>query len=109
MIIGRMRQSAIHLCVALAVALAAQTAFAQSRSERGVYDRLAQYGITPDQVVELNIYPRRDNNDRTQGAEAWVRVEQCPQGWVVMTVGRTGHVTYAYTRDGCSIPGLDEA
>ena len=109
MINGRISQCFTHLIVALTVALAAHTAFAQSRSERGVYERLAQYGITPDQVTELNIYPRRDNNDRAQGAEAWVRVEQCPQGWVVMTVGRTGHVTYAYTRDGCSIPGLDEA
>ena len=109
MIIGRIGRSFAHLCIVLAVALAVQTAFAQSRSERGVYERLAQYGITPDQVVELNIYPRRDNNDRVQGAEAWVRVEQCPQGWVVMTLGRTGHATYAYTRDGCAIPGVDEA
>ncbi|MEM1159982.1 MAG: hypothetical protein AAGJ28_03545 [Pseudomonadota bacterium] len=109
MITGRIGRLVAGLCLGSALALAAQTADAQSRSERGVYDRLAQYGITPDQVVELNIYPRRDNNDRVQGAEAWVRVEPCPQGWVVMTVGRTGTVTYAYTRDGCSIPGLDEA
>ena len=109
MISGRTGRLIASFCMAIAVALTAQAASAQSRSERGVYDRLAQYGITPDQVVELNIYPRRDGNDRVQRSEAWVRVEQCPQGWVVMTVGRTGVVTYAYTRDGCSIPGLDEA
>ena len=80
---------------------------AQSRSEQGVYDRLAQIGITPDQVTELNVYPQRDNNDRVRNSLAWIRVQQCPVGWVVMRVGRTGTVTHAYTRDGCEIPGLD--
>lgn len=94
------------LCAALLVPLSAN---AQNRSERGVYDRLATVGITPEQVTDLRIYPRRDGNDRVQGSEAWVRVEQCPVGWVVITLGRTGQATYAYTRDGCEIPGLDSA
>ncbi|MEM7444481.1 MAG: hypothetical protein AAF414_14255 [Pseudomonadota bacterium] len=91
----------------LAILLAAHTAHAQSRTEQGVYDRLAQIGITPDQVTDLRIYPRRDNNDRVQGYDAWVEVEQCPQGKIVMNLGRTGTATYAYTRDGCQIQGLD--
>ena len=89
------------------VLLVTLPANAQSRAEQGVYDRLAQVGITPDQVTEINIYPRRDSNDRLRNSQAWVRVEQCPVGWVVMTVQRAGNVTHAYTRDGCEIPGLE--
>jgi len=98
---------ALSLLVATAALLLPLSAQAQSRSEQGVYDRLAMVGISPAQITDLRIYPRRDGNDRVQGSEAWARVEQCPVGWVVVVLGRTGHATYAYTRDGCEIPGLD--
>jgi hypothetical protein len=94
----------VVLCVALLTSTAAN---AQSRAERGVYDRLATLGITPDQVSNLRIYPRRDGNDRVQGSTAWMQVEQCPVGWVVMSLGRLGNVRTAYSRDGCELPGLD--
>jgi hypothetical protein len=80
---------------------------AQFRYEEGVYDRLAQLGIGPEDVTELNVYPFPDPNDQFGGARAWVKVDQCPEGWVVMTLGRTGHATFARTRDGCMLPGLD--
>jgi len=82
-------------------------ASAQFRYEQGVQDQLARLGIGPDQVLQVDIYPFPDPNDQFGGARAWVKVEQCPDGWIVMTLGRTGHATFAYTRNGCMIPGLD--
>lgn len=93
---------------AISVALVAPTqANAQFRYEQGVQDRLALLGISPEQVIEINIYPFPDPNDQFGGARAWVKVDQCPDGWIVMNLGRTGHATYAYTRNVCMIPGLD--
>ena len=83
------------------------TAAAQFRYEQNVVERLAALGIEPDQIIDLNIYPQRDPNDQFGGAQAWVRVEQCPEGWIVMRLGRLGNVTYTYTRDGCMLAGLD--
>jgi len=82
-----------------------QLAGATSR-ESNVYQALAEVGIGPDQVNEINIYSEEGNDGRARSSTAWVRVAQCPEGWVVATMSRSGTVTQVYTRDGCEIPGV---
>lgn len=90
----------------MAVALAApQPSFATSR-EDNVYQALAERGIQRDQVSEINIYANEGSDGRARSSTAWIRVDQCPQGWVVASLSRSGNVTQVYTRDGCEIPGL---
>lgn len=91
---------------ATVMAMPAQ-ASGQFRYEQGVEDELRRIGIAPAEVVDVNIYPYPDPRDQFGGAQAWIKVEQCPEGWLVMSLGRTGAATYAYTRDGCMLPGLD--
>ena len=97
------------LGVAFAVMMVAMpaSASAQFRYEQGVEDELRRLGIEAAQVVDVNIYPYPDPRDQFGGAVALIKLEQCPDGWLVMTLGRTGAATYAYTRDGCMLPGLD--
>lgn len=82
-----------------------QVAGATSR-EDNVYAALAEAGIGPDQISEINIYSQEGSDGRARSSQAWVRVEQCPEGWVVASMSRTGTVTQVYTRDGCEIPGV---
>ena len=84
------------------------SAMAQSRSHGGILDRLAEIGIGPEQVVEINVYAQNESSEgRSRGSTAWIKVEQCPNGFVVMDVGRTGTVTSAWTHGDCDIPELD--
>ncbi|MEM7444479.1 MAG: hypothetical protein AAF414_14245 [Pseudomonadota bacterium] len=80
---------------------------AQFRYERGVQDQLSALGIAEDDVIEVSVYPYPDPRDQFGGAQAWVKVEQCPEGSIVVVLSRTGQATYAYGRDGCMIPGQD--
>ncbi|MEM7444480.1 MAG: hypothetical protein AAF414_14250 [Pseudomonadota bacterium] len=82
---------------------------AQTEQVGGIYDRLAEIGITRDQVIEINTYPQTDGSDgRSRGSTAWIKVAQCPEGSIVMDVGRTGVVTSAWTSGNCEIPALDD-
>ena len=103
------RRTAHVLAAALVAAalLSPVRGHAQFDYQDGVEDRLATLGIGPEDVLAIDIYPFHDPNDQFGGARAWVRTAQCPEGWIVMTVSRTGTVTHAYTRNGCMIPGLD--
>jgi len=104
MVSGRL--IALFLVALMAVALAApQPSFATSR-EDNVYQALAERGIARDQVSEMNIYSNEGSDGRARSSTAWIRVDQCPQGWVVASLSRSGNVTQVYTRDGCEIPGL---
>ena len=89
----------------MAVVMAPQSSFATSR-EDNVYQALAERGIGRDQVSELNIYSNEGTDGRARSSTAWIRVDQCPQGWVVASLSRSGNVTQVYTRDGCEIPGI---
>ena len=93
------------LAVAAALILP-QPSDARISREDAVNAKLAEIGISPDQVSEINIYSQEGSDGRTRTSQAWIRVDQCPQGWLVMTMNRSGTVTQAYTRDGCEIPGL---
>ncbi|MEO1226131.1 MAG: hypothetical protein AAFX92_18065 [Pseudomonadota bacterium] len=97
------------LSLVFAAAMIAMPAISsgQFQYEQGVEDELRRLGIEPAQVVDVNIYPYPDPQDQFGGAQAWIKLEQCPEGWLVMSLGRTGAATYAYTRDGCMLPGLD--
>ena len=93
------------LTVAAAI-IATLPSDALASREDSVYAALADAGISRDQVSEIDIYSQEGSDGRTRGSQAWARVDQCPQGWVVVTMGRSGNVTQVYTRDGCEIPGI---
>ena len=93
------------VAVMVAVTMVPHASFATSRQDN-VYQALAERGIAREDVSEMNIYSNEGTDGRARSSTAWIRVDQCPQGWVVASLSRSGSVTQVYTRDGCEIPGL---
>jgi len=75
--------------------------------EDTVRTELSEIGISESDVVTLRVYPHYDRRNIVDRAAGWVRIQQCPEGWIVVNMSAFATVTYAYTHGQCDIPGLD--
>jgi hypothetical protein len=61
-------------------------------------------------VTSVNVdRDRRDSREgmsQTTGYTAWVKVPDCPDGYVVVDMGTSCQVRTVYTNQGCSVPGV---
>ena len=74
-----------------------------------VADRLERLGIAPDDVGEIKFSEQREifgDEHRVTGVDAWVRLNSCPQGALIVPVRRDGVARNAYTRGMCAVPGV---
>lgn len=75
--------------------------------EDTVRAELSEIGISESDVVTLRVYPHYDRRNLVDRATGWVRIEQCPEGWIVVNMSAFATVTYTYTHGQCEVPGLD--
>lgn len=75
--------------------------------EDTVRAELADLGISESDVVVLRVYPHYDRRNQVDRATGWVRLAQCPEGWVVVRMSAFATVTYSYIHGQCEIAGLD--
>ena len=65
--------------------------------------------IAPAAIRSITINPRVQSSQgggRIIGYNAWVRIESCDRGYVVVQMTRRGTVQQTYGYDGCHPPGL---
>ena len=75
--------------------------------EETVVEELAAIGISDTEIVDLRVYPHYDRRNLVDRATGWVRIDDCPEGWIVVNMSAFATVTYTYTHGNCQVPGLD--
>ena len=74
-----------------------------------VADQLERLSIAPADVREIIFDERREtfgDEHRVIGVDAWVRLNRCPRGALIVSVRRNGIVRDVYTRGMCAVPGV---
>ena len=75
--------------------------------EETVLEELAELGISDSEIVDLRVYPHYDRRDVVDRAIGWVRIRECPEGWIVVNMSAFATVTYTYTHGNCQVAGLN--
>jgi hypothetical protein len=69
-------------------------------------EALAPSGTVTSVNVTRDRHEGRDGGSTTRGNTAWVRVPDCPQGFLVVDMAPSCQVRTIFTNQGCSIPGV---
>ncbi len=109
-----LRTKVAALAVALAITSlaglgAASANITDNRFEEKTQDYLREMNIAEGDVESIRIVVQRRKNERGPdiiGAESWIRLNSCGQGYLVLQMTRGAFVKQAYTRGDCSVPGL---
>lgn len=75
--------------------------------EETVWAELANLSISQSDVVDLRVYPHFDRRNLVNRATGWVRLQQCPEGWIVVRMSAFATVTYTYVHGECEVIGLN--
>ena len=109
MTIGQIARLAAASIVAATVATTSAHALFEPRIEDfedTVREELTELGISQDDVVTLRVYPHYNRRDIVDRATGWVRIAQCPEGWIVVNMSAYAQVTYAYVHGQCNAVNL---
>lgn len=107
-----MRTRGLHRAARLtAVVLPIILAFdgaAAAQCERAVEQTLQQLGVPQDDVesVQIKKHQFSPNPPTNYEYNAWIRLDTCGQGYLVVNMTRACYVKQSYTRDDCQVSGV---
>jgi hypothetical protein len=74
-----------------------------------IENQLVALGIDPEEVERVQIdrqRVRRRGSRRLVGVKAWIRLQSCETGSLIVDMEPSGRVKQVYTRGGCEVPGI---
>jgi hypothetical protein len=100
--------AALLLAFPLAVEAAAAQETAAGSCHAEVSPALQELGVQANDVHSVQVKRRSGapNPPTNYVYDAWVRLESCDQGYLVITMTRYCHVKQSYTRGDCQVGGV---
>jgi hypothetical protein len=97
---------AFFLAAALTAAAAPAAALDCREAAEGELQRL---GITAGAIAEIRYIEKRNPTERgpdVLGVRAWIRLQACSSGYLVIDMTRSCFVRQSYTRGDCRVEGI---
>jgi hypothetical protein len=101
--------AALGSMLAMLIPGAVQAQALEQRCMQELEQALQEQGIDLQNVVEVEQYSpfSATGEEEIENINTWVRLEQCPDGWLVVSFDQFCNVETMYTRGGCSVAGVD--
>jgi hypothetical protein len=95
------------IVAAMAIAASASAQGGRNNCTPTVQRVLSDAGVPSSDVGDI-AYIRERDEDRVIGYTAWIRLNSCPSGYVVIDLATSCYVAQTYTDGACRVKGIKQ-
>ena len=98
----------LSIGIPLCIAVACLSASPATACRNAVYNEIAKFGVTQDQVSKITVSRNVEAGEdgRRIGSTYWLTLKQCSSGQLIVDTDTTCRVTQIYTTGACEVSGV---